>query len=290
MTTPSVDYSFAFDDYLFGGIGQGVQVLEVTGLEDLPSLRVQDDNRGYFDGMFTGRDFLNARVITMKLQIMSDQTNSMFTYLDRMKASLVSQTTGTTPLLFKLPTRSFVQKVYARVRRRTITIDPQYTYGKAYAYVEFFCPDPRIYASDGQQIALGTTTGYGRAYSRSYSGGGFTYTVSTGTLSNYQTIYNYGNTNTYPVITLTGGCTNPKITDQSTGQILQFTTTLGASDVLTINTDTRQILLNGVNARNLLDASSQWFYLPPGGTTLSFLATTANPNTTCVVSWSDAYL
>jgi hypothetical protein len=291
MTTPSVDYSFSFNGYLFGGIGQGVQVLQVDGLEDLPSLRVQDDNRGYFDGMFTGRDFLNSRVITMQLQVMSDQSNSMFTYLNQLKAAIVSQTSGVSPLQFKIPTRDFVQKVQARVRRRAITIDPNYSYGKAIVHVEFFCPDPRIYADTGQQVQLGTSTGFGRTYNRNYtSGGGFSYTVSTGVLSNYQTVYNYGNTTTYPTITIVGGCTNPSITDQTTGQVLSFNTTLTASDVLTIDTDTRQVLLNGLSARNLMSNSSSWFSFPSGGTTVSFIATASTIDTTCVVSWADAYL
>lgn len=60
-------YSFAFNGYVFGGEGSMHQVLDVNGLEALPFIRNQDDNRGYFDGMFTGNDFLSGREITITI-------------------------------------------------------------------------------------------------------------------------------------------------------------------------------------------------------------------------------
>ena len=59
------NYSFAFNGYVFGGAGSMHQVLSVDGLEALPGIRNQDDNRGYADGMFSGNDFLSGREITI---------------------------------------------------------------------------------------------------------------------------------------------------------------------------------------------------------------------------------
>jgi hypothetical protein len=61
------NYSFAFNGYVFGGGSSMHQVLEVDGLEALPGIRNQDDNRGYADGMFTGNDFLAGRDITVTI-------------------------------------------------------------------------------------------------------------------------------------------------------------------------------------------------------------------------------
>lgn len=58
-------YSFAFNGYVFGGGSSMHQILDVSGLESLPSIRNQDDNRGYADGMFSGNDFLSGREITI---------------------------------------------------------------------------------------------------------------------------------------------------------------------------------------------------------------------------------
>ena len=62
-------YSFAFNGFIFGGADSPYQITSVDGIEDLPTLRVQDDNRGYQDGMFTGRDFLSGRSILMTLHV-----------------------------------------------------------------------------------------------------------------------------------------------------------------------------------------------------------------------------
>jgi len=60
-------YSFSFNGITFGGAGSPYQILSVDGLEGLPGIRNQDDNRGYADGMFSGRDFLGGRTISFTL-------------------------------------------------------------------------------------------------------------------------------------------------------------------------------------------------------------------------------
>lgn len=64
-------YSFAFNGFIFGGTDSPYQIQSVDGLEGLPAVRNQDDNRGYFDGMFTGNDFYSGRTITINMQILS---------------------------------------------------------------------------------------------------------------------------------------------------------------------------------------------------------------------------
>jgi hypothetical protein len=163
MATPSSNYVFAFNGFLFGGPGQGIQVLEVDGLEGLPDLRIQDDSRGYQDGMFTGRDFLNGRYLSFHLQVMTDGSNTMQTYLAQLKANMAPQQQGTGVLQMYLPGRG-LQRVNARVRKRALKLDPQYVYGRAEAQVEFFCPDPRIYTDTASTLSLTPANGYGRVY------------------------------------------------------------------------------------------------------------------------------
>jgi hypothetical protein len=252
------DWVFSFNGFLFGGPGQGVQILDITGLEDLPSLRVQDDNRGYADGMFTGRDFLNGRIISMTCSIMSDANASMQTYVQQMKAAFVSQSSGTSAFRFKLPTRN-TQQVQARVRKRDITIDPNYVYGRAIAHIEFFCPDPRIYDDTASTGTLSPVTSVGRTYLRTYP---LTYNSSSG-LTNSAPFINTGNYTTFPTYTISGVCSNPTIQNITTGQILSFNISLGAADTLVVNSDLRTVILNGnTNVRNTLVGGSTWFGLP----------------------------
>lgn len=286
MTTPSANFGFAFNGWLFGGAGQGVQVLSIDGLEDLPTLRTQDDNRGYSDGMFSGRDFLNGRTVTMQLQIMSDANNNYQVYLNQLKANLISQQAGTGVLQFIIPTRG-VQLLNARVRRRSIRIDPEYTYGRAFATVEFFCPDPRVYNNTQDIYTFTPVAGTGRTYPRVYP---LLYNASTGSPGNQQTLVNDGNTTSYPLINIVGPCVNPTVNNITAGTSLTFNVTLTSSDTLVVDTDLKTVLLNGAVSRNLLALGSTWGAATPGNSVWAFLVSTYDTGATMVMSFRDAYI
>ena len=285
MATPDTDYEFAFNGWMFGGPGQGVQVLEIDGLEDMPSLRVQDDSRGFQDGMFTGRDFLNGRSIMFTLQIMNDANATMQTYLAQLKANLAFQQNGTGTLQFKLPGRA-VQRVSARVRRRALRVDPDYTFGKSLAVVELFCPDPRIYDDAAQGAVLTPGAGAGRTYNRVYP---LLYNASTGSSSATATFTNAGNVTVFPSFTLTGGMNTPLINNVSTGELIKINYVLGASDTMIVDPDLRQVTLNGNPARNLIDNTTTWFGFPPGNTTVGIVAA-GTPTGTISVTYRNGYV
>ena len=295
MATPTVTptgyYQFAFNSLLFGGVGQGVQVLSVDGLEDMPSLRTQDDSAGYRDGMVTGRDFLGGRTITFNLQIMSDVNAPMQTYLQALKTNLVEQQYGTNVMQFWLPNRS-LQRVNCRVRKRVVTIDPNYVYGQAFAAVEMFCPDPRIYDDAALTATFNPAAALGRVYPRVYP---MVYNVSTGSVGNVQTLTNNGNVTTYPTFTVTGPCSNPYIYNQATGQFLSFNVTLGANDVLYADTDSKAVTLSisggtPAPARNVLVNGSSWFGISPGSTTISFTTGAYTSGSLMTMNYRSAYI
>lgn len=285
MTTPAAPYVFAFNGWLFGGPGQGVQILSVTGLEDLPAIRSQDENRGYQDGMLTGRDFLDARTITVELQVMNDANNPMQTYLAELKQNLVPQQAGVGTLQFYLPNRS-VQRVYGRVRRRALKIDPEYVYGRAIAVVEFFCPDPRIYADTATTATAAAAAGSVRRYDRTYD---LVYSGVPGATSTV-TLTNGGTWPVWPTYSISGECTAPFITNITTGQYLSFPSlTMTASDSLVVDSDFRTVVFNGAAARNLVGVGSSWWPLEPGvATGINFSSSSGNPN--CLVSFRNGYI
>jgi hypothetical protein len=268
MATPATNYVFAFNGFLFGGPGQGVQVLEVDGLEGLPDLRIQDDSRGYQDGMFTGRDFLSGRYVSFRLQIMNDSSNTMQTYLAQLKANLVPQQQGTGVLQMYLPGRG-LQRLNARVRKRALK------------------PDPRIYDDTQTVVALNPTSAVGRTYNRIYpllynnvgSGG-------TGSAA----VTNSGNVTVFPTFTLSGAMTNPIIANSSTGQFLSLNITTSATDTIVLDPDLRSITYNGNPARNLLVNGSQWFGLPAGTTTIGIISSTASTASSLVIAYRNGYI
>lgn len=283
MTTLVTNYRFAFNNFEFGGGNSVYQILTVDGLEDLPDLRVQDDNRGYQDGMFTGRDFLSGRTIVIKMFVFGDVNNSMMKNLNALQTVLTPQQQGTGTLQFKLPNNS-EQFINARVRRRSVQINSDYSVGRAVATYEFFCPDPRYYDITQRSANIAASSAIvGRTYNRVYNmlyGGGSTFGLIT----------NSGWTTTYPIITITGPCINPKVIDQSTGQFLEIDYTLAVSDTIVLNTDLKTVQLNGVNRRALLTNASSWFAAPPGTSIYSFFATGTGSGTSCLVEWYNAYI
>ena len=290
-------YSFAFNGFVFGGADSPYQITSVDGIEDLPTLRVQDDNRGYQDGMFTGRDFLSGRSILMTLQVFGTSNANMNQNLNLLQSALIPQSSGVGLLQFQIPYNN-LQRVYARVRRRAVRIDPDFTYGRAIVTYEFFAPDPRRYDDTLQNTDLiggAATTGrtYNRVYTTTASPGSYPNTAGMsfgGGSSANNLIANNGNTTTYPSITITGPATNPIVTNTTAGAFLQINYTMATTDQLVINTDLRTLTLNGVSRRSILANNSTWFGAQPGNSLYTFNAGSTGGTTTCLVSWRSAYI
>lgn len=296
--TTLLDYRFAFNDFLFGGGDSVYQIMTIDGLEDLPVIRSQDDNRGYQDGMWTGRDFLSGRTLTFTMTVRGDSNYNMNYYLNLLQQNLVPQQQGTGLLQFQLP-GSGLQRINARVRRRNITINTDYSSGLAMATYEFFCPDPRYY--DDTELTtnlINATPTAGRTYNRVYT------TAPSAVYNNPyisgmffgggagapNLIVNSGWATSNPVITITGPAINPRVTNVTAGLYLQVDTTLGTGDVLVLNTDLRTVTLNGISRRALLNNASTWFAAPPGTSYYTFTATGTTGTSACVVSWRSAYI
>jgi len=278
-------YSFAFNGFVFGGASSPYQILSVDGLKALPSLRVQDSDRGYQDGTISGRDFLNARTVTMIIQIMSGNGLSAQANYNLLQAALQPQQSGTFPLQFQLAPGDNFQYVNARVRKAMATVDPDYTYGKIKAQYEFYCPDPRYYDYTTQTSNMTPTQPLGRTYNRTYN-----LTFGGGSQTQTATVLNNGDTTTYPIITIYGPVTNPVVGSTTSSQALSFNYTMIQSDVISINLQYKTVLLNGNPARNLLKGSSQWFAATPGTNLFYFTgsATTVG-QTNATVQWNNAY-
>lgn len=280
-------YSFAFNGFVFGGGSSPYQILAVDGLQALPALRVQDSDRGYQDGMFSGRDFLGGRTITITVQIMSGNGQSAQANYKLLQSALQPQQSGTSPLQFQLAPADDFNYINARVRRAMATVDPDYTYGKIRAQYEFFCPDPRYYNYTTQTASMAVTQPLGRTYDRVYN-----LTFGGGSQTQTATVQNNGNTTTYPLIAIYGPVTNPVVGSLTTNQTLSFNYTMGASDIFNIDLLNKTVLLNGNPARNLLLGSSQWFAAAPGTNLFYFTAvpgTTVIGQTSATVQWNNAF-
>lgn len=279
------DYSFQFGSYAFGA-GTFSPVTEIEGLESIPELRTQDDNRGYNDGAFSGRDFYNGRTMTFSINTFAGGGRSAQQNYELLQNSLIPQQTGTTAFVFKLSPTDSEKTIQARVRQLKTKVDPDFTYGFIKSQVVFFCPDPRYYDNTVLSATIPTpSTLNGRTYNRVYPlsfGGG---------ASSLVTINNAGRIYTSPTITVTGPVTVPVIGTLESGNAISTNVIMNLGDTLVIDTDQKLVTLNGASVRNLVTAGSNWFVADPGSTTFTFTASGGTTGaTTATISYSNAYV
>ena len=284
MTLLTQSYSFSFNGLTFGGTGSPYQILSVDGLEGLPDIRNQDDNRGYADGMFSGRDFLGGRTVSIIINVFEANGFSAQANFNTLQSYLLPQTSGTTPLYFILPP-SDEQFINARVRALKSTVDADYTYGYITAQVQFFCPNPCYFSYNQQTATLLFSPPTGRIYNRTYNlvyGGGSVQITTT--------VTNNGWTDAYPTITLNGPITNPVLGNTTQNASLDFNVTLSSVDYLVVDLYNKLITLNGQPARNLL-IEGTWFSAQAGNNDfyLTGVGTLAG-TTQAVVTWNSAYV
>lgn len=286
MPVVTASYSLSFNGIVFGGAGSPYQIQSVDGLEGLPQIRNQDDNRGYQDGMFTGRDFLSARTITVIFNTFATAGGaSAQTNFNAIQAKLLPQEAGTTPLYFLLPP-SGEQFINARVRGLRTTVDPNYTYGYITSQVEFYCPEGIYFDSTLQTGSLSISAAPGRVYDRTYD-----LVYGFGSLTTTTTVNNAGWATTYPVVTITGPLANIVVGNVTTNEYLRFSGSITNTDTLVINTYNKLVTLNGLTARNLLLGTSEWFDAPPGNSQYYLTGSLGVVGTTtATVNWYNAYV
>lgn len=280
------NYQFQFGSYIFGGAGSVTQIDAVDGLESLPEMRTQDDNRGYNDGMFSGRDFYSGRTITLTLKTFGGNGLSAQQNFRLLQTAMLPQTSGTTSLYFQLSTTDDTKVIQSRVRSRQALIDPDYTYGYIRSQYTLFCPDPRYYSNTLKTGTMAPQTPLGRTYNRIYN-----LVYGGGSLINSLAVVNDGWTTTYPTITINGPIKNPTIGNVTTGQYMTINYSLTNTDSLVIDLYQKLITLNGVSARNLLAGNSTWFDAPPGTSNFYFTGSSTLIGTTlATVTYRNAYV
>jgi len=280
------NYSFAFNGFVFGGAGSPYQITSVDGLEALPGIRNQDDNRGYNDGMYSGNDFLAGRTIIVDILTLAGGGNSAQKNYNLLQNSLLPQTSGTTILQFQLSSSGGLQRISARVRVNATRVDPEYTYGYIKSQYSFFCPDPKYYDDALQTGSLTVTNSLGRTYNRVYP-----LTYGGGSSAITTTVNNAGWATTYPTITLNGPINNPTFGNLTQGTYITINGGYTNTDVIIIDLDSKLVSINGSPARNLVAGGSNWFSAPPGNNLYYLTGTgTLAGTTTASVTWRNAYI
>ncbi|MFG2359374.1 phage distal tail protein [Streptomyces sp. NPDC048521] len=280
------------------GAGTAVNVIEVTGL-GRPPVRDNDVDQPSMDGSFAGPDYWAARQIQFDAAIKTPgdpaACHDMVAALQAATDATAVRLVGGQGLTIRIkrpgrPTKSLT------VRARKI--DPEYRqviHGYVPLDLEFFAHDPQFYADEATttEIPLGWLTG-----------GGFAAPVvapiyvQDGTVAADRPAWvtNTGDADAWPIIRITGPCSNVSIIHVPTGRTLALPTlTLAAGRWVEIDTRPGYRTVtwdNGGNASAYLTPASRidLFSLPPGTSEMRWTAFDSTNTARLRLTWRDAYI
>jgi hypothetical protein len=267
MTLTSFQLSY---NGLTFGAGTDVQLVQITGLRELPSIRSGDVAKPRTDGAWAGLNFYNERILVMDLLVSVTKTNPFETVLQSIANAFlhISDPGALLPFQFMLPGWTTPRQVTGRPTKGGFPVDLDYSFHRAAIPVEFTCPDPLIYDTVVQTASTGLPSpATGLTFNVHFPA---TFGHSVG--GSFQ-VTNAGNYPTPPVFTITGPCTNPSISLQGTGLSITFTIALANTDTLVVDMGALTATLNGTALRNnTINTGSTWFALPAGTSTVQFLS------------------
>lgn len=267
------------------GTGSSYGLKDVTGIREIPPMRVIDDPQAMADGTFIAPDFLGGRTVQANLIVSGATDAALATNLQTLENAFIAYTGTTTelPLYWQLP-NGYQRRVWARLRKRTTPTDKMYQLRAASMAVEFYCSDPRLYdAFDTTTTLSPSVASAGRSYNRT-----FNFTYGAGSNPSSVNLVNAGNTTTYPMFTMYGPLTNPLISNNTYGQYLWFNMTMNVGDTFVVDCKNKTALLNGVSVRGSMIQGSAWTTLAPGTNNIQF--TPGSGTGQCSITYRSAWL
>lgn len=141
--------------------------------------------------------------------------------------------------------------------------------------IQLVCPDPRKTAATQTEVsAVLTAAGLGGlAYPLA-----FPLNYGTPGIPGSLVLTNPGSAEADILFSIRGPVTNPLITDTATGNTTAYLGALSASDLLTVDTSSGRVLLNGIDRRGLLSVT-RWPRIPRNGK-LSLIFSSSNSSDT----------
>jgi hypothetical protein len=279
------------------GAGTSVNVIDTSGL-GRPPVRDNDVDQPSADGVFPGPDYWAGRQVQIDAAIRTPgdpaAAHDIAAALQAGATDPAVRLAGgeTHTLRIKRPGRP-TKTLYGRLRR----VDPtfaQVIHGYVPVDIEFLATDPIFYgdADSTVEIPLGWL-----------SGGGFTapvhapihITAASGAADRPGWVVNSGDTSTYPVIRITGPCSNVTILHAESGRTLALPTlVLTAGQWVELDARPGRISVlreNGGNAETSLSAASRLdqFSIPPGQSEIRWTATDPTNTSRLRLTWRDAY-
>lgn len=251
------NYSFVFNSLTIGN-GTNYVVNNVEGLGGTAPLRIQDDNRGYLDGSWSGRDFYDERTVYIDVTVLGDNSTTAQANYKTLQNAFAPQALGYYPdptgltntanqlklFQYRLNGNTGDMQMYGRSRGIQTPINPDFTYGYIQCRIMMSFPDPRYYTDAGTTVS-GTTI--------SVTNAGWAPSCPTILISS--------------VGATSGEITNGTIGSPNDGYTHMYFANMTVGDSLDIDLLSRVIYLNYYPTRNVLTAAATgWLQMEPNAT------------------------
>ena len=263
-------WSMQWDGLTLGG-NSAYQLIEVGGVHNSPDVRTSDADRSRASGQWAGTDLLSGRAITATVEVVASDEPTVGAFT----AAMTVASGPERPLTLQFPgvAGGAPVTVGARVRRFSLPLNRRYLFGHGTASIEWWATDPRIYALTPTvvDVPVGGSSGLGMQFDATFDLG-FGGATPSG-------VVNVTNDGTFPApwtLAVTGGVTNLRVENVTTGESLRFTGTPSAGQTLVVDSFSRQVTIDGVSRYSWLDAGSRWFDLQPGVTQLRVAASSGS--------------
>lgn len=164
-----LNYSFDFGGFIIGN-GTPYTVTNVEGLGGTAPLRIQDDNRGYLDGSYSGRDFYDERTVYIDVTVLGSGSTTAQANYKLLQNAFAPQVLGYYPdptglsnvtnelkaFHFLLTGNTGEMIMYGRSRGIQTPINSDFSYGYIQCRIMLSFPDPRYYSYPAVPVS-GTT-------------------------------------------------------------------------------------------------------------------------------------
>lgn len=270
------------------GSGTPYEIVQVTGLMDLPEIQVSDRLRLRRHGLSPGDDFAGRRSVVATFEVDAPTVADLNSYLSTITA-LTRPGLEESPLSLQVPgvAEGGIRRLNVRPRRRSIPVNLDLFYGLPMVTVEFVATDPRVYTHSSYLSLTALPSGGGGLLFPATPPLTFVESTETGDVN----AENIGSFPVNPVIRIDGPITDPTIENLEQGKTIELSTTLALGQYLLIDTESRTVLLNGTASRySSLLPTSEWWDLAPGDNTIRFRSSTNTEDAVLSVSYRSAWV
>ena len=259
-------------------------VPELEGLTGLPEIRTSSGVNAGMDGGWTSAQFFNARLISIRGVIASNDVKAVEDMRRRLNTLLAQGRQEELTLKF-VTEGGYSYSIKARTTAVTMAMDTVLL--KQEFLIQLRADDPVIYGYDesGGAVAILRVQN---------PNGGFEINFELPLLitggADYTTIENTGSEVAYPVITLTGPLHSPTIVNQTTNQQFQISADLTALDTVIIDSQLKTVTFNGTDYYDAIVDVSDFVTLAPGSNRVYLTSVVTSDGGKAEIKFKQGYL